>query len=247
MKRASKFFFAIVFLCSVLNCSKSNSAGSNNGNNNGSDTSKKGAPVSYFVTEGDQSSLLLKQPDLNFGTKSNSFSFIDVDSAQTFQTVDGFGFTLTGGSASVINQMNATDKAALLQELFSTSNASSIGISYLRLSIGASDLSASVFSYDDVSSGQTDELLAHFSLDNDKADLIPLLKEIVAINPVIKIIAAPWSSPVWMKDNGSSKGGSLKPEYYTAYANYFVKYIQAMKAEGINIDAVTPQLIRKIR
>src|SRR4029079_19717146 len=99
MKRVSRFFFAAVFLCSVLNCSKSSSAGSNNnGNNNGSDTSKKGAPVSYFVTEGNQSSLLLKQTDLYFGTKNNSFSFIDVDSTQTFQSIHGFGFTLTGGS-----------------------------------------------------------------------------------------------------------------------------------------------------
>jgi glucosylceramidase len=72
-------------------------------------------------------------------------------------------------------------------------------------------------------------------------DLIPLLKQIVAINPNIKIIAAPWSAPVWMKDNGSSVGGSLSPAYYNAYAKYFVKYIQQMKAQGITIDAVTPQ------
>ena len=242
MKRASKFFFAVVFLCSVLNCSKSSSAGSNNnGNNNGSDTSKKGAPASYFVTEGNQSSLLLKQTDLYFGTKNNSFSFIDVDSTQTFQSIDGFGFTLTGGSAYVINKMNATDKAALLQQLFAVNNTTSAGINYLRISIGASDLNASVFSYDDMPAGQTDEPLAHFSLSPDKTDLIPLLNEIIAINPALKIIAVPWSAPVWMKDNSSSVGGSLKTIYYAAYANYFVKYIQAMHAEGINITAIAPQ------
>ena len=68
-----------------------------------------------------------------------------------------------------------------------------------------------------------------------------MLKEILTINPSIKIIAAPWSPPVWMKDNGKSKGGSLKPEFYGTYAQYFVKYIQGMKKEGITIDAVTPQ------
>lgn len=235
-------FFTLLFPFCVFGCSKNNQ-GSNNssGNNGGMDTAKKGLPVSFWITAANQNQLLQKYNDIHFGTTANNYAFIDVDSTQTFQTVDGFGFTLTGGSAALINQMSASAKAALLQELFSTTNAASIGISYLRLSIGASDLNATVFSYDDMPTGQTDEILAHFSLNNDKTDLIPLLKEIIAINPAIKIIAAPWSAPVWMKDNGLSKGGSLKPEYYQAYANYFVKYIQAMSAEGITIKAITPQ------
>jgi glucosylceramidase len=89
--------------------------------------------------------------------------------------------------------------------------------------------------------GQTDMNLGHFSLGPDKTSLVPLLKQILAINPSIKIMGTPWSPPVWMKDNGNSKGGSLKPEYYSAYAKYFVKYIEQMKAEGIIIDAITPQ------
>ncbi|MDZ4331572.1 MAG: glycoside hydrolase family 30 beta sandwich domain-containing protein, partial [Flavobacterium sp.] len=93
----------------------------------------------------------------------------------------------------------------------------------------------------DLPSGQTDMNLDNFSLAPDKTDLIPMLKEIVAINPNIKIMATPWSPPVWMKDNNGFVGGSLKPEYYAVYAKYFVKYIQTMKAEGIAIDAVTPQ------
>lgn len=243
MKGQKKFVAAIFFLC-ILGCSKSQAGNTNGGGTNtggNTDTAKKGLPVSYYLTTGDERSLLQKQNDLNFATTANSFSFIDVDSAQTFQTIDGFGFTLTGGSALVINQLDAAAKAALLQELFSTSNTTAAGISYLRVSIGASDLNASVFSYDDLPAGQTDETLSHFNLSNDATDLVPLLKEILDINPAIKIIAAPWSAPVWMKDNGSSKGGSLKSEYYNVYAAYFVKYIQAMKAEGITIDAVTPQ------
>ncbi|MEP7320133.1 MAG: glycoside hydrolase family 30 beta sandwich domain-containing protein [Panacibacter sp.] len=239
--KAKRILFSSIFFLAVLGCSKSNGGTVNNGGGGNTDTAKKGLPISFWATSGDQSELLKKHNDLYFSMAGNSFPFIDVDSTKTFQTVDGFGFTLTGGSASVINQMSATAKATLLQELFSTTSASAISISYLRISIGASDLNASVFSYDDMPPGQTDETLAHFSLDNDKTDLIPLLKEIIAINPSIEIIAAPWSSPVWMKDNNNSKGGSLKPEYYNAYANYFVKYIQAMKAEGITIEAVTPQ------
>ncbi len=131
-------------------------------------------------------------------------------------------------------------KPICLNELFGN-GANSIGISYLRLSIGASDLNASVFSYDDLATGHTDMNLDSFSLSKDTVDLIPILKQIVAINPSIKIIATPWSPPVWMKDNNSTIGGSLQTQYYDVYAKYFVKYIQAMKANGITIDAVTPQ------
>jgi glucosylceramidase len=197
--------------------------------------------MDVWLTKGDQTNLLLKQnTTLSFGTTSNANSYIDVDTTQTFQTVDGFGYTLTGGSAYLINRMGTAEKAALLKELFG-SESNSISISYLRISIGASDLNASVFTYDDVPAGETDVPLAKFSLAPDKADVIPLLKEILAINPAIKILATPWSAPSWMKDNLDSKGGSLKPEYYSVYASYFVKYIQAMKAEGITIDAITPQ------
>jgi glucosylceramidase len=197
--------------------------------------------VAFWLTKGDQSVLLQKQSAvLSFGTTTNTNSNIDVDTTQAFQTVDGFGYTLTGGSAFVINQLNTTAKANLLKELFGN-DSNSIGISYLRISIGASDLNASVFSYDDMPAGQTDSTLANFSLAPDETDLIPLLKEIVLINPAIKIIATPWSAPVWMKDNGSTIGGNLQTQYYNVYAKYFVKYIQQMHTEGITIDAVTPQ------
>ena len=188
-----------------------------------------------------QSALLQKQTGiLFFGTISNAFPFIDVDTTQLFQTIDGFGYTLTGGSVYVINRLSAGDKAGLLQELFG-SGSNSIGVSYLRISIGASDLDAAVYSYDDMPAGQTDINLTNFNLNPDKTTLIPLLKEILVINPSIKILATPWSPPVWMKSNGSTIGGSLLPQYYNVYAQYFVKYIHQMKAEGITIDAITPQ------
>jgi glucosylceramidase len=83
--------------------------------------------------------------------------------------------------------------------------------------------------------------MEHFSLDPDRKHLIPVLKEILAINPEIKIMASPWSPPTWMKTNSNSKGGSLIPDYYDAYALYFVKYVQGMQKEGITIDAITVQ------
>jgi glucosylceramidase len=197
--------------------------------------------MDFWLTKGNQSAVLQKQTSvLAFGTAYNTYANIEVDDSKVFQTIDGFGYTLTGGSAQVINQLNTQKRQELLKELFGT-NDNSIAISYLRISIGASDLNAAPFTYDDLASGQTDMNLDNFSLAPDKTDLIPMLKEIVAINPNIKIMATPWSPPVWMKDNNGFVGGSLKPEYYAVYAKYFVKYIQTMKAEGIAIDAVTPQ------
>jgi len=124
--------------------------------------------VDFWLTKSDQSVLLQKQSSiLSFASVNNAYPFIDVDASQLFQTIDGFGYSLTGGSAYVINRLNTVDKTALLKELFGNGN-NSIGISYLRISIGASDLNASVFSYDDMPAGQTDINLEHFSLDPDR-------------------------------------------------------------------------------
>ena len=191
----------------------------------------------FWLTQGNQSVKLGKQNTfLQFDNTANNYPSIDVEESQTFQTVDGFGYTLTGGSAQVINTLNATKKAELLQELFGT-NANSISISYLRISIGASDLNQTVFTYND---GAVDPTLANFSLAPDAA-VIALLKEILFINPNIKIMGSPWTAPSWMKTNNSYIGGSLQTQYYQAYANYFVKYIQKMKLEGITVNAITIQ------
>lgn len=175
-----------------------------------------------------------------FGKAKTDVPLISIDSSMKYQEMDGFGFALTGGSAQLINQMGNEERSALLHELFGTGERQ-IGISYLRLSIGASDLSDHVFSYNDLPPGETDPEMNHFSIETEREDLIPVLKEILKINPTIKIMGSPWSPPVWMKSNKNSIGGSLMPEYYDAYALYFVKYIQAMADEGIVIDAITVQ------
>ncbi len=197
--------------------------------------------VVFWLTNADQSVKLKKQNvSLLFGTTANQFPSIHVDSTQSFQTMDGFGFCMTGGSAYLINHLPATDRDALIRELFGN-DSTSIGISYLRISIGSSDLNSSVFSYDDMSGGQTDAGLVNFSLAPDQADLIPVLRQALVQNPNLKILGSPWSAPAWMKTNNSTIGGSLKAEYYDAYARYLVKYIIGMQAEGIHIDAITPQ------
>ncbi|WP_158727893.1 MULTISPECIES: glycoside hydrolase family 30 beta sandwich domain-containing protein [unclassified Flavobacterium] len=233
-----KLFFIIAFSAMNISCSSSNDGGDSP---TPTPTPVVKNEVDFWLTKGNQSVLLQKQTNiLAFGSKANIYQNIEINDTQKYQTVDGFGFTLTGGSAQVINQLATQKKKDLLQELFGSSDAS-IGLSYLRISIGASDLNATPFTYDDMPSGQTDVSLTNFSLAPDKIDLIPLLKEILAINPNIKIMGSPWTAPLWMKDNSSFVGGSLQPKYYEVYAQYFVKFIQKMKAEGITIDAITPQ------
>ena len=196
--------------------------------------------VDFYLTTPDQSNLLaLKTSGISVMTDTNNFT-ITVSEETTFQDMDGFGYTLTGGSAMLINNMAYSNRASLLEELFG-SGTNSIGVSYLRISIGSSDLDPTTFSYNDLPSGQTDVSLDNFSLSPDMTYLIPTLNEILAINPDINILATPWSAPIWMKINSSTVGGHLLPQYYSTYANYFVKYIKGMAAEGITIDAISIQ------
>ena len=227
-----------VFIFSITGCSK---GGNHTDPVVPPDTSKPvtQSDMAFWLTKADQT-VLLKQQNviLSFSATASVSPVITVDTTVTYQPIDGFGYALTGGSAYLINGLAAGDRDKLLKELFLT-DSNSIGVSYLRVSIGASDMSANVFSYDD--SATPDTAMANFDLSFDKADLVPLLQRIVALNPSIKILGSPWSAPLWMKDNNSSVGGSLQLKYYAAYARYFVKYIQAMKAAGITIDAITPQ------
>lgn len=200
--------------------------------------------VSLYLTSPDRSALLALQPPIPFTPATTSNQTITINPAKTFQTIDGFGFALTGGSAQLIQHMDASKRDALLHDLFTVSKDGSgdgIGVSYLRLTIGASDMNDHVYSYDDLAPGQTDPTLAHFSLDPDKSDVIPVMKQILSLNPHIKTLASPWSAPLWMKTNGNAQGGVLEPKYFPAYATYLTKYVQGMQAEGIPIDTLTIQ------
>ncbi|MDN3585177.1 glycoside hydrolase family 30 beta sandwich domain-containing protein [Pedobacter aquatilis] len=197
--------------------------------------------VTTWLTKADRSVLFTKQNQaLKFSATQNNNPTIIVNEKQTYQPIDGFGYSLTGGSAQHIIKMSAPARAALLKELFAT-DGNNIGVSYIRLSIGASDLNEKVFSYNDLPEGETDLKQEKFDLALDKADVIPVMKEILTINPKIKILGSPWSPPLWMKTTYDARGGMLKPEFYDAYAKYLVKYVQEMKKQGIDIDAITVQ------
>lgn len=220
-----KLLKAIVLLACVMPCRQSFGQGQ----------------VNWWLTSNDKTALFARQQPISFGqAPADNAPVITIDPSKKYQSVDGFGFALTGGSAQLMNRMSARERKKLIQEIFGKDD-NHIGVSYLRLSIGSSDLNDHTFSYDDIPAGETDLQLDKFSLKEDEKDVIPVLKEILAINPNIKILGSPWSAPVWMKTNGNIQGGKLKYEYYGIYAKYLSKYIVGMKKQGINIDAITVQ------
>ena len=205
----------------------------------------------WWLTTADRSSEFSRQKtDLAFAPPSASAKLTDsqgsttptiaVDPSTTFQTIDGFGYCLTGGSAQHLINMSADARKALLEELFGQ-DGNDLGVSYLRVTIGSSDLNDHVFSYDDIPAGQTDPSLTQFTIAEDEKNVIPILQQILAINPRITILASPWSAPTWMKTNDDVKGGELKEEDYPVYAQYLARYVQEMKKRGITVDAITPQ------
>jgi glucosylceramidase len=156
-------------------------------------------PVKVWETDADQSKLLAPQADVSFGKAKGTV--ITVDPAQTFQSMVGFGAAMTDASAYLIrNRMTDGQRDALMGDLFGPDG---LGFSFMRLTIGASDFSRAHYSYDDMPAGQSDPAMAHFSIDSAKVDVIPAVKQALALNPKLTVMASPWSAPGWMKTTDS--------------------------------------------
>lgn len=198
--------------------------------------------VSAWITTGDQSRLLAREPDLHFSNAAadSTTSVIQIDGRRQFQSVVGWGAAMSDAAAYLIQtKLDATQREALLKELFGRD--SGIGLSFVRIPMGASDFSRSHYSYDDRPAKETDTTLAHFTVDVDRAEKIPALKRAIAINPQIKLVGSPWSAPGWMKSSGSLLKGTLLPQFYGPFAEYFRKWIEAYQSEGLPIFAITLQ------
>ncbi len=197
--------------------------------------------VEVWLTRGDGVSLLEPRTSPSFEPGSGTHNTkINIDPGATYQTIDGFGAAVTDSSAWLIqNELSTAQRDTLMADLFSRDTG--IGLSYVRVPMGASDFALSPYTYNDLPAGQTDPTLSQFSIDHDRADIIPTLQQARTLNPQLKLMASPWSPPAWMKTNGSLNGGALKTEFYDAYADYFVKFVQAYGAENLPISSVTPQ------
>lgn len=203
--------------------------------------SSAGQKAEVWLTMGDRTKLLSKESDLPLlYAKTSDWPIIDVDTTVVHQTIDGYGAALTGSSAYLMNRhLSPQARRALINDLFDLHEG--IGISFVRLTMGASDFSLSDFTYNDLPAGSTDFALEKFSLLQDLDDVVPVMQEILAVSPGLKIMGSPWSPPAWMKTNQSMQGGRLRRDCYDVYARYFVRYIQEMQSLGITIHSVTPQ------
>lgn len=147
----------------------------------------------------------------------------------------GFGVAITGSSCYNLARMDKGERRAFLESIYGKSG---LGLSVGRLSVGSSDYSAELYSYDDV---EDDVELEHFSVERDEEYIIPMIKEIIEINPHIKLFSSPWSPPGWMKTGGSMCGGYMREEYIECYAEYYVRFLKEYEKRGIKIFALTPQ------
>jgi glucosylceramidase len=201
----------------------------------------RGAPVAaVWVTTADQHKLLSREPDVAFGASDpGRLPAIAVDDTAMYQEMVGFGAAITDASALNINRLAPERREALLRDLFNAD--SGIGLSFTRLTIGASDFSPRHYTFDDVRRGRDDPSLARFSIEPNRADVLPVVQRALAINPQLKIVASPWSAPAWMKTTGSLIGGTLRPDAFRPFAQYLRRYVEAYAALGVPIYALTVQ------
>lgn len=198
------------------------------------------AQVQAWETRTDQSRLLAPVAAIPMTRKPALPMNIQVNADVRFQEIVGFGANISDASAWLIQtRMTPVQRNALMRDLFG--KPPGIGLSFTRLTIGASDFSQSHYSLDDVAKGEVDYPLAKFSLAPMQGTVLPVVKQALKINPQLKVMASPWSAPAWMKSNDSLIQGTLRPEAYGAFASYLVRYVDAMEAQGIPIFALTLQ------
>ncbi|MCG2586763.1 glycoside hydrolase family 30 beta sandwich domain-containing protein [Massilia sp. TS11] len=192
--------------------------------------------VAAWVTSGDRSQLLAPAAA---GSPSPGTVPLVITPATRYQEMIGFGAALTDASAWLMtNRLTPAAREALLRDLFGPDGAN---FRFTRLTIGASDFSRQHYSYDDMPAGASDPTLSRFSIDANRADVLPVMKQALAIQPGLTVMASPWSAPGWMKTSDSLIKGSLKPEHYDSFARYLVRYLDAFAAEGVPISAITVQ------
>ncbi|MCR9105491.1 MAG: glycosyl hydrolase [Gammaproteobacteria bacterium] len=191
---------------------------------------------------GDGSKKLQREADVTWQSGPGAVNdAIVIEPTKRFQRMEGFGAAMSDSSAWLImNRLDHNQRLQLMQNLF-TREANGIGLSYLRVPMGASDFALQSYSYNDLPPGQTDPDLLQFSIAYDESYIIPALQLARDMNPQLRFMGTPWSAPAWMKSNGSLNGGLLSRDYYRAFAAYHVKFVQAYADAGLPIDAITPQ------
>lgn len=196
--------------------------------------------VELWLSTADRRLKLMQQPDIEMSALGSLDADVVIDVHKKYQTMVGFGAAMTDSSAWLLqNKLNALQRSALLHELYGPSP--NLNLNMMRLTIGASDFSLKPYTLDDVPFGQVDPQLQHFNVTPNLRDVIPTVREILSIDPGLRIIASPWSAPAWMKTSENLIGGELLEQYQSTYADYLVKYVDTYRGNGIPIFALTLQ------
>jgi glucosylceramidase len=196
--------------------------------------------ILVYESSEDLHETLQEKPALAFAAARAPHLTITVNDAVKYQEMAGFGASITDSSAWLLSQkLTAAQRTELLKQLFDARQG--IGLAVLRQPMGSSDFSLTDYSYDDMPRGESDLEMRHFTIDRDRQYILPVLREALAVNPKLKIIASPWSPPGWMKTSGSMIGGTLLPSSFAPLARYFVRFVESYEAAGVPIFGVTPQ------
>jgi len=206
--------------------------------------------LQVWLTTTDDSNALTPQSSISLGSVTKGTINVAVNDSLTYQTMSGFGAAFTDSSTYLMNQLkgfSSSSYSTLMNQLFSTS--SGIGLSFWRLPMTSTDFNSTNTTWtDDDTAGPSTDPDEYFGLSSDDTGfIIPTIKDALAINPSIQIVASPWSAPAWMKSNGSMFGstngtnGTLLSSDYQAWADYFRDWIEAYQGQGVPIFAVTAQ------
>src|ERR1700688_689389 len=195
------------------------------------------APGEISVWTTDDAQRCARGPSVSWkpASATTATGTVALDPDKKFQPILGFGAAFTDAACYTLNRLDPPARKKLFHQLF---HPSEMAFSVCRTCIGSSDYSTKVYSYDE---GEPDPELKRFSIEHDRAYILPMLREARKANPDLFLFSSPWSPPGWMKPNRSMLGGNMERKYMPSYASYFVKFLQGYEAEGVPVQAVTIQ------
>jgi len=198
------------------------------------------ASPGMWVTTADESQKLAPHALPASAGPAKGDEAVTIDTSKHFQKMHGFGAAITDASALLLSEMPEAKRKAIMAELFGRAN-NGLGLSFTRLTVGASDFSTSDYSYDDTRGNAPDPDLRHFSIEPAKKYVLPRTRDALAINPDLLVMISPWSAPAWMKTTRSLIKGELVPQYYQPFADYLARTVEAFGREGVPVSMITIQ------
>jgi len=196
--------------------------------------------AAMWLTTTDETQKLAAQPEVQPAGAAVGDEAVTIDTSKRFQKMQGFGASITDASAQLLSGLPEDKRKAIMAELFGREN-DGLGMSFTRLTVGASDFSPDHYSYDDTPGNAPDPELKHFTIDYARRYVLPRTREALAINPDLLVMISPWSAPAWMKTGKSLITGQLAPEHYPAFANYLARTVEEFGREGVPVKMLTIQ------